>query len=476
MPKNGTDSASLGTPSLPTDNAGPGSTCDAPAAPGPQGRGLATTFRSLRHRNYRLYFFGQLVSLMGTWMQSTAVSWLAFALTHESKWTALILVAQILPTFFFGGLGGILADRVPKRTLIFCTQSAFLLLALLLAGLGYAGVITPWKLVIITAFSGLVQALDLPARLAFVMDMASREDLMNAVALNSLLFNVARALGPAAGGQLMRWISPETCFVANALSYLAVLWALALMNVAHLSPARMRRASWRSALNVLVFLTHHKEYLFRAARMGVRSFFDGLIFVVRRRELLLLALLMAVISFCGWPSQTLLPALSKLRLSSDEVGYSWMLSGTGVGALLAAWTIATFGSLEHGTRMLGAGIGIVIAGLILLSLADTLALAVGCSALIGFGLILFLATSQSIVQLSSGDHNRGRVMAVWAMIQSGAVPLGSILAGVAADRWGVPLVLRFLGLGCLAAALLLLVAFGIFRSAATPQEDEALPA
>src|SRR5260370_3357496 len=204
MPKNGTDSASLGTPSLPTDNAGPGSTCDATGAPGREGRGLATTFRSVRHRNYRLYFFGQLVSLMGTWMQSTAVSWLAFALTHESKWTALILVAQILPTFFFGGLGGILADRVPKRTLIFCTQSAFLLLALLLAGLGYAGVITPWKLVIITAFSGLVQALDLPALLAFCMDMAIREDLMNAVALNSLLFNVARALGPAAGGPPLR--------------------------------------------------------------------------------------------------------------------------------------------------------------------------------------------------------------------------------------------------------------------------------
>jgi hypothetical protein len=143
--------------------------------------------------------------------------------------------------------------------------------------------------------------------------------------------------------------------------------------------------------------------------------------------------------------------------------------------LLAAWAIATFGSLEHGTRMLGAGICIVIAGLILLSLANTLALAVGCSALIGFGLILFLATSQSIVQLSSGDYNRGRVMAVWAMIQSGAVPLGSILAGVAADRWDVPLVLRFLGLSCLAATVILLVVFDILRRLTPAEDGEALP-
>src|SRR5437868_15505808 len=136
MSENGTESASLKAPSLNTDNSGSASGAAEAAARGTQRRGLATTFRSLRHRNYRLYFFGQLVSLMGTWMQSTAVTWLAFKLTNESKWAALILLAQILPTFFLGGVGGVLADRVPKRTLILCTQSIFLLLALLLAVMG----------------------------------------------------------------------------------------------------------------------------------------------------------------------------------------------------------------------------------------------------------------------------------------------------------------------------------------------------
>jgi predicted MFS family arabinose efflux permease len=409
-------------------------------------RGLASTFRSLRHRNYRLYFFGQLVSLMGTWMQSTAVSWLAFDLTHESKWTAMILVAQILPTFFLGGVGGVLADRVPKRTLILCTQSIFLLLALLLAVMGWTDILTARWLVAVSAAGGIVQAIDLPARLAFVMDMASREDLMNAVALNSLLFNVARALGPAVGGQIMRWISPEMCFVGNALSYLAVLWALASMSVA--GAARLG-----------------------AQGTGVRALLSGLTFIVRRKQLLFLALLMAVISCCGWPSQTLLPALAKSNLHSDEIGYSWMLSGTGAGALVAAWTVATFGSLEHRSQMLGGGVAIVVSGLILLALAGNLLFAVCCSALIGYGLILFLATSQSIMQLSSGDHNRGRVMAVWATIQSGAVPLGSILSGAAADRWGVRPVLLALGLCCLTAASALLAAFGLPRSASRAQLD-----
>ena len=407
----------------------------------PRGRGLTTTFRSLRHRNYRLYFFGQLVSLMGTWMQSTAVTWLAFKLTNESKWTALILVAQILPTFFLGGVGGVLADRVPKRTLILCTQSIFLLLALLLAVMGWSGMLTAQWLVAVSAAGGIVQAIDLPARLAFVMDMASREDLMNAVALNSLLFNVARALGPAAGGQIMVWISPEMCFLGNALSYLAVLWALASMSVAGVARLGAQGA-------------------------GVRVLLNGLTFIVRRKQLLLLALLMAVISFCGWPSQTLLPALAQRDLGSDELGYSWMLSGTGVGALMAAWTVATFGSLEHRSQMLGGGVAIVASGLILLALAGNLLFAVCRSALIGYGLILFLATSQSIMQLSSGDHNRGRVMAVWATIQSGAVPLGSILSGAAADRWGVRPVLLALGLCCLTAAGALLAAFGLPRAQA----------
>jgi MFS family permease len=369
----------------------------------------------------------------------------AFELTGESKWTAGILAAQILPTFFFGAWGGVIADRLPKRTVIICTQSAFLMLALLLAGLGYAGVITAWQLVVVTAAAGVVQAIDLPARLAFVMDLAGREDLMNAVALNSLLFNVARALGPAVGGQLMHWIRPEACFLANALSYVAVLWALARMDILGLSKVPVTGPV-------------------------LRTLGEGLRYVIASRQLLFLVLVMAAISFCGWPSQALLPALAKQNLRSDELGYGWMVSGTGAGALLAAWAIATFGTMEKRRQLMGAGIAFVGAGLMLLSIVGNLALAIGCSTLIGFGLILFLTTSQTIVQLNAGDHNRGRVMAIWAMVQSGAVPLGGLLAGKAADRWGVPDVMLVLGLGCISSAALL---FAVFRLAKLHQARAA---
>ena len=173
---------------------------------------VLSTFRSLRHRNYRLYFFGQLISLVGTWMQTTALSWLAFEISGESKWPAFITAAQILPTFLLGPWGGALADRWPKRPLIFWMQTAFLILALVLAWLVLGGAAQPWQLLIVTAATGLVTAIDLPARLSFVMDMVGREDLANAVALNSLLFNSARALGPMLAGWLIvvstrGWIS-----------------------------------------------------------------------------------------------------------------------------------------------------------------------------------------------------------------------------------------------------------------------------
>jgi MFS family permease len=434
MPEYGTlkaSSSSLASDPDPLlDDGGPGSAGLAEERPS----GFAATFRSLRHRNYRLYFFGQLVSLTGTWMQTTAVAWLAYKLTGESKWPALVAAAQIVPTFFFGAWGGALADRWPKRTLIFWTQSAFLLLALLLAVLTYGNAITAWQLLVVAALGGLVQAVDLPARLAFVMDMAGREDLMNAVALNSLLFNVARALGPALGGLLLVFFEPWACFFANGLSYLAVLWALALMNV--------------DGAAVVV-----------GRERGIRALLGGFAFLAGHRELAFLVLLATTTALCGWPVMALLPALAHHELGSQERGFSMMLSATGIGALAAAGALATFGTMERRGLLVGLGVALVSAGLIGLSFTKLLFLASLCCAVIGFGLILFLATCQTVIQLGTGDHNRGRVMGIWAMVLSGAVPLGNMIAGPAADHWGEPLVIRGLGTACAAAALVLLVLF-----------------
>src|SRR6516162_903413 len=197
---------------------------------------VADTFRSLRHRNYRLYFCGQLISLTGSWVQVTALAWLTYEQTHESLWPSLVSASQILPTFLLGPWGGSLADLWPKRSLLLVTQGFLLLLALMLAALVYSGSVALWQILAITTAGGLIQAVDFPARLAFVMDMVGREDLINAVALNSVFFNVARALGPAVAGWLLKSWGPETCFVLNAVSYVAVLWALKRMDAIGMPP------------------------------------------------------------------------------------------------------------------------------------------------------------------------------------------------------------------------------------------------
>jgi predicted MFS family arabinose efflux permease len=411
------------------------------AGPPESGVGLRGTFRSLRHRNYRLYFIGQLISLTGSWVQTTALNWLAFELTRRSMGPALVMVAQALPTVLLGAWGGTLADRLPKRTLLIITQSALLILALVLAGLVFAGSRAFWAVLLVTLASGIVQAVDLPARLAFVMEMVGREDLMNAVALNSLLFNVARAVGPAFAGWMLIGLGPELCFLVNGLSFVAVIWALVLMEAAGRgSPIAAKR------------------------RSGIA---EGLRYLAERPGLAVLILLSGLLSLCGWPFQALLPALAEHVLDSGAQGYSWMLSGTGFGALAAALTVATFGSLARRRQFIGAGVAILTGALFGLSLVRSPLLAVVCCALIGYGLILFFATSQSVVQLSAEEHNRGLIMGIWAMLLSVALPLGSLIAGEATNHLGEPTVLLVQGLACgsaTAASFLLLRRWKLSKS------------
>ena len=220
---------------------------------------LPNSLRALKQRNYRLYFFGQLVSMTGSWMQTTALTWVIFDMTHESRWPANIATAQILPTFLLGAWGGSLADRWPKRELIFVTQAAALIQALILFALVGLGVHEPWMLVAVTGLGGLIQAVDFPARLAFVLDLTSREDLMNAVALNSAVFNVARVVGPALGGLTLYLLGPGMCFLLNAASYLAVLWALWLMRIDKQPIKTVHASGWRTLMGGLSYLRKHRE-------------------------------------------------------------------------------------------------------------------------------------------------------------------------------------------------------------------------
>lgn len=371
------------------------------------------TFRSLRHPNYRLYFAGQLLSLIGSWTQITALVWLAHAQTGQAKWPAFLAAVQIGPTFLLGAWGGALADRVPRRGLIVRTQCAFLTCALILLGLHLAGQLSVGAMLAVMFAHGVVQAIDLPTRLAFVPGLVARDDLSNAVALNSLLFNVARALGPALAAVLLESAGAAWCFIVNALSYLAVIAALLFIRV----PAA------------------------ETGGMAVATEGGGFRVIGRRPGLRMLFVLATLAAIGGWPLLALLPSFADKVLGRGQTGYGTILSAVGIGALLAALTAASIGNDVRRKVLLLGGLLTVATGLAGLTAVRSLPAAIGCCVLFGFGMILFFATGQTLVQLGTADADRGKVMGVWAMVLSAGVPLGNLVFGPAADVFGVPAVI-----------------------------------
>jgi len=408
------------------------------------------TFRSLRHRNYRLYFFGQIVSFTGSWMQSAALMWLVYDLTADPMWPSILLVAQIGPTLLLGPAGGTLADYFEKRLLVVLTQSCFLAIALLLLALTATGTLEPWWLFGIMLVNGCIQALDLPTRLAFVPTLIPREDLINAVSLNALLFNAARAVGPALAGLtflLADWLASLSlwprggagapfspvrlgamlAFAFNAGSFVAVLFALS--RIRGLAPPPARRAG------------------------GPQGFFAGFRVAFEDRVLRRLLLLSGGLCIFAWPTLTLFPAYTRLVLERAEKEYSILVSALGLGALGAAMTTATFGQPPRQRRFLLLGAGLTTLGLAGLATANHPALALPAASLLGYGLILYLSTGQAAVQLLATESTRGRIMALWAMMLSASAPIGHLVAGRLAQSVPPPWVFAGMATGAALVAL-----------------------
>ena len=302
-----------------------------------------------------------------------------------------------------------MADRCHKHTVIMRTQIAFFTSASVLTIVVFAHAESIWLLLVLMFCHGIIQAIDLPTRLSFVPDLVEREDLINTVALNSVQFNVARAIGPALAGILLTTVGPKLCFLINALSYIAVLIALSMMHGYRERPPSEKPQVRESGLTVLR----------------------------RERRLLLVILLAGWVSISAWPLLSLLPAFAEKVLNLAEGGYSMMLSAIGVGALLAALTTATFGTEARQPRLLLIGLCCVCAALAGMSQVRELWSAALCCSLFGYGMILFFTTGQGLVQLGTTDEHRGKIMGLWAMMLSGGAPLGNLVMGPAADEWGV---------------------------------------
>ena len=396
------------------------------------------TFQSLQSPDYRRYFVGQIVSLTGSWMQSAALMWLTYAATADPLWPPLMLVAQTAPTLVLGTWGGALADRLPRRRLVVTTQACFLANAVLLTVLVASNLAAPWLLFAVQVVNGVIQSVDLPARLAFVPTLVPRAVLVNAVALNSLVFNAARAVGPAVAGGLFwaargavesGWLphSPPVtlgavwCFTLNGLSFLVVIAALRKISVAGVptpSPGGRAAGVWAG---------------FRAVRADPK-----LVGLLGRT---------GGVSLFAWPTLTLFPAYTVTALGHAEGEYALLVSALGGGALVAALVNATFATPARRGLFLTAGAVAAASGVAGVAAAPGLALALVGAATLGAGLVLHLSTAQSTLQLSVPDELRGRVMALWPMLLSASTLVGQLLAGTAAEHLPVRAVLAGMAAG-----------------------------
>lgn len=374
---------------------------------------LARTFAALRYPNYRLWFVGQMVSLFGTWMQTTAQGFLIFELTHSPAYLGYVGFAAGVPVWLFTLVGGVVSDRVSRRTLLVVTQTSMMVLAFVLAVLTFAHAVRPWHILALAFLLGLANAFDAPARQAFVSEMVDREDLTNAIALNATMFNAATAVGPAAAGVTYAWFGPAWCFTLNGLSFVAVITALLLMRLPP-QPARTRAAS---AVDDL------REALGYLASQPIVAALIGLV---------------GAMSLFGVSFMALMPAWAVTILHGGAATNGLLLSARGAGALVAALFIASLGRFTFKGRLLT--FGSIAFPILLFAFAFTgsLPLSLLMLAGIGAGAILVMNLCNALVQTIVPNALRGRVMGIYTLTFFGMMPLGALWIGMVAQYLSAP--------------------------------------
>jgi MFS family permease len=373
---------------------------------------LPTTLRALKHRNFQLFFGGQLISLIGTWMQNVAQAWLVYRMTGSSLLLGSVTFAGQIPVFVTSPLGGIAADRYNRQKVVIATQISSMVLAFAFAWLTLSHRITVAEVFYLAILRGIVNAFDIPGRQAFLVEMVGKEDLINAIALNSSMFNGARIIGPAIAGIVVAKIGEGWCFFSDAVSYIAVIVGLFMMRV---SPREVRP-------------------------MGspVEHVIEGFRFVRETAPIRALLLLLGLVSLVAMPYTVLMPVFADRVLHGGARGLGILMGATGLGALLGALTLAT----RTGVRGLGRWVTLSCGGfaisLIAFALSKTFWLSAVLLVPVGFCMMLQMSSSNTLIQAMVPDHLRGRVMSVYSMMFMGMAPWGALLGGAIADRLGAP--------------------------------------
>ncbi len=374
---------------------------------------LQRTFTALQYRNYRLWFMGQLSSLIGTWMQTTAQGFLIYQLTNSPAYLGLVGFASGVPSLIFMMYGGVIADRLPRRNLLIVTQGSMMILAFILAMLTFAGTVQPWHIIVLSLLLGTANAFDTPARQSFVSELVEREDLGNAIALNSTMFQGAMVVGPAVAGITYVLLGPALCFAINGISFLAVLTALLMMRVkATVAPVRVTSA-WQDL------------------RAGIR-------YIIAHPIIRTIIALVSLTSIFGMGFNVLFPDWAVVVLGGDATTNGWLQSARGVGSLSGALMIASLGRFKFKGKLLTIGSLVFPLALILFAQFRVLPLSLLTLFIVGWGYMSLFNMGNVLIQTHVDDELRGRVMSVYALAFGGLMPLGALLAGTVADQVGSP--------------------------------------
>jgi MFS family permease len=388
--------------------------------------------RALRHRNFRLFWTGMLISLIGTWMESVSQSWLILQLTDDPIALGLRAAAQFTPVLILGLFGGVIADMFPKRPALIVTQTAAGILAFVMFLLVWTNVVVPWEVYVIAALYGTVNAFDMPIRQSFTVEMVGQEDITSAVALNSSVFNGTRIVGPAIAGILIATVGLSACFFLNAISYIAVVASLLMMNKGELHPPPITR-------------------LQRTARSVIEQLTEGVRYVGRTRPLMLAITVLGVVSTVALNFQVTLPLLARDVLGGDAKTFGFLNSAAGIGSLIGALALAVTGQSPTFRRVLiGAGaIGFAMIGV---GLSTLLPVSMVLLAVAGWGTLTMGATTNMLIQLISPANLRGRALSVYTTVFAGTTPLGGVVTGGLVAAVGISATFVAAGVASLFAA------------------------
>jgi MFS family permease len=405
---------------------------------------LSLMLRALRYRNYRLFFVGQGISLIGTWMEAIAMGWLVYRLTNSAFMLGAVGFMSQMPSFLLTPFAGVYVDRLDRRSIMIGAQTLSMMQAFALAALVLTGKIEVWHIIALSLLLGLINAFDAPARQAFVLEMIdTREDLGNAIALNSIMFNGARLIGPSIAGVVIAAAGEGVCFLANGVSFIAVIAALLAM--------RMRPS---------VPVERHANILH-----GLK---EGIVYALGSLPIRLILLLLGLVSVVGMPYGVLMPVFATDILKGGPQIFGFLMSASGVGALTGAAYLAARKTVVGLGRQIAIASGILGLGLVAFSLSRSLALSMVFLFFVGFGMIVHAASSNTVLQMVVDDDKRGRVMSFYTMAFMGMMPFGSLLAGTLASRIGAPATMLAGGVSCIAGSLAFAVRLPYLRREIRP--------